>query len=55
MPVKVISNSENIACMGGAILAGVANGIWPSIEAATEQFVSFKDIYYPNPDNVAVY
>lgn len=55
VPVKVISNSENTACMGCAILAGVANGIWSSLEEATEKFVSIKETYYPNPDNAAVY
>lgn len=55
IPVKVLANSENTPCMGAAILAGVANGIWPSIEEAAEQFVSVKETYYPNPDNAAVY
>lgn len=54
-PVKVISNSENTACMGCAILAGVANGIWPSLEEATERFVSIQETYYPNPEHAAVY
>ena len=35
MPVKVINNSESTPCMGCAILAGVANGMWNSIEKET--------------------
>ena len=55
MPVKVISNSESTPCMGCAILAGVANGMWNSIEEAANQFVTIKETYYPNPDNAQVY
>lgn len=55
IPVKVLANSENTPCMGCAILAGVANGIWPSVEYAAEHFVAVKETYYPNPDNAAVY
>ena len=55
IPVKVIDNSESTACMGCAILAGVANGIWNSVEEAAEQFVSIKETYEPNPDNRELY
>ena len=33
--------------MGCAILAGVANGIWTSVE--------IDEIYYPNPENKEIY
>lgn len=55
MPVKVIDNSESTACMGCAILAGVANGIWDSVEEATEKFVKIKEVYEPNKDNEQLY
>ena len=55
IPVKVVANSESTPCMGCAILAGVANGIWTSIEDAADQFVSIKKTYVPNPDNAEVY
>lgn len=55
IPVKVIADSESTPCMGAAILAGVAGGIWPSIEEACERFVRVKEIYYPNPENAEVY
>ena len=41
--------------MGCAILAGVANGIWASVEDAAEKFVEIKETYYPNPENAEVY
>lgn len=55
MPVKVVKNSGSTPCMGCAILAGVANGIWPSVEKAAENFVAIKETYYPNPENKKVY
>ena len=55
MPVKVINNSESTPCMGCAILAGVANGMWNSIDEATEKFVTIKETYYPDPDNKEIY
>ena len=55
MPVKVIENSESTPCMGAAILAGVANGMWPSIEEAAERFIKIKETYEPNPENAEVY
>lgn len=55
IPVKVVANSESTPCMGCAILAGVANGIWTSVESAAEHFVEIKKVYLPNPDNKQVY
>lgn len=53
--MKVIDNSESTACMGCAILAGVANGIWDSVEEAADQFVKVKEIYEPNKENEQIY
>ena len=55
VPVKVIKNSASTPCMGCAILAGVANGIWSSIEDAVEQFVEVEKTYLPNSENAKVY
>ena len=55
IPVKVIENSGSAPCMGCAILAGVANGIWESVEDATEKFVSIGETFYPNPENAKIY
>ncbi len=55
IPVKVLSNSENTPCMGCAILAGAANGIWPSIEYAAQRFVSVKETFVPNAENAEIY
>ena len=53
--MKVIDNSESTACMGGAFLAGVAKGIWDSVEEAADQFVKVKEIYEPNKENEQIY
>jgi len=55
IPVKVIKNSGSTPGMGCAILAGVANGIWSSVEEAADKFVEIKKTYYPNPENRKVY
>lgn len=55
IPVKVIKNSGSTPCMGCAILAGVANGMWTSVEDATEKFVEIEETYYPNPENAKIY
>lgn len=48
-------SSQDAACLGAAILAGVAAGVFESIEKACESMVQIKKIYSPNPDNHAVY
>lgn len=51
IPVKVIKNSGSTPGMDCAILAGVANGIWSSVEEAADKFVEIKKTYYPNSEN----
>lgn len=43
------------ACLGAAILAGTAVGIYESIEKACENMVEIKTRFNPNPDNRAIY
>ncbi len=40
---------------GGAILASVAAGVYPSVDAACEQIVSVRDTVHPDPAAVAAY
>lgn len=47
--------SQDIACLGAAILAGVAVGAFRSIEAACASMVRVKRVYTPNPEHFAVY
>jgi len=51
----VTTNSPEAACLGAAILAGKAVGMFPSLQAACGQMVSIKERFEPNPDNAAVY
>lgn len=39
-PIVVTRNPEDAACLGAAILAGVATGIWINVEQAVEEAVS---------------
>jgi xylulokinase len=53
-PVLTMKNEE-AACLGAAILAGTAIGMYNSIEEACERMVSVKERFEPNPANAAVY
>jgi len=52
--VKVTEN-EDAAPVGDAMLAGVASGVYASFEEAAEENVHIKTVYYPNPENKKVY
>jgi len=54
VPVVTMENEE-AASLGAAIVAGVAAGIYPSIEEAVERMIRIKDRYEPNVDNTDVY
>ena len=54
LPVKVPVVREATA-LGGAILAGVGAGLYPSIRAAAERVVKWDKVYQPNPENHKVY
>lgn len=47
LPVKLMSTNESSACLGAAILAGVASGIWPSYEEAADTLIRPEYIYAP--------
>lgn len=47
--------SQDTACLGAAILAGVAAGVFESIESASDALVKIKKVYTPNEKNHAVY
>jgi xylulokinase len=53
-PVLTTMNEE-AACLGAAILAGKAVGLYSSIEKASENMVAIKERFVPNPDNAEVY
>ena len=55
LPITIMKNQENECCLGAAILAGVAGGLWESIDQAVEAMVEKKKIYEPNPENYEAY
>jgi xylulokinase len=54
LPV-VTTENEEAASLGAAILAGVAVGVFPSLDAAIERMVAVKDRYQPDPGTRAAY
>lgn len=53
-PVLTMENEE-AACLGAAILAGKAVGMFRSLNEACEEMVSLKERFDPNPENFEVY
>lgn len=53
--LNVTYSAQDTACLGAAILAGKAVGVFESIEAAVDSMVRIKRTFTPNPDNKAVY
>lgn len=51
----VTTENEEAACLGAAILAGSAVGVFGSLEQATDQMVVVKQRFEPIPENRAVY
>jgi xylulokinase len=46
---------EDAAVRGDAMIAGVATGVFPDLQAASSSMVTIRDRYDPNPANRAVY
>jgi xylulokinase len=53
-PVLTMKNEE-AACLGAAILAGTAVGMYKGIDEACQRMVSIKERFDPNPANFDVY
>ena len=51
----VITESDEAACLGAAIVAGVGAGIFDSLQNACDKMVEVKNVYKPNPANRAIY
>lgn len=47
--------SQDVACLGAAILAGVAGGIFESVEYACASMIKVGRVYEPNMENHAIY
>lgn len=53
--LNVTYSAQDTACLGAAILAGKAAGVFESIEAAVASMVKIKKSYEPNMENHAIY
>ena len=53
--LNVTYSSQDTACLGAAILAGTAAGIFQSVDSAVEQMVQIKRSFVPDPDRHAIY
>lgn len=55
IPVTVSDVNESASCLGAAILAGVASGIWESCEEAVDGIISGGTVYTPHEELKAAY
>ncbi len=53
--LQVTASSQDTACLGAAILAGAAVGIFSSVEDAVQSMVQVRRCYEPNQDNRKIY
>ena len=53
--LHVTYSSQDTACLGAAILAGKAAGVFESIESAVDSMGKIKKTFEPSPANRAVY
>jgi len=51
----ITTKNEEAACLGAAILAGTAVGMYQSIDEACERMVAVKERFEPNPANSEIY
>jgi xylulokinase len=51
----IITDNEEEACLGAAIVAGKGIGIFSSLKEASSKMVNIKQRYDPDPENKAVY
>ncbi len=54
-PVTTTLHEEDAACLGAAILAGKAVGLFRNLEDAVEGMVAIRERLEPNPKNSKVY
>lgn len=51
----ITSHSEEAACLGAAIVAGVGVGLFDSLQGACDRMIKPKESYDPRPEVAAVY
>lgn len=55
LPVRTMKTTDYAACLGAAILAGVAAGVWSSVVDTAEALASYETEYLPHPSHKPVY
>lgn len=55
IPISTTANNESEGCLGAAILAGTACGIWDGIEDAAKTLIKPGRTYIPNEQNREAY
>lgn len=54
-PLNVTYSSQDTACLGAAILAGYAAGVFESVSSAVESMVSIRRTFEPDTENYKIY
>jgi len=54
---KIITttNDQDAACLGAAIIAGKAIGLYKNVKDASEKVIKIQNEYLPNPKNRVTY
>lgn len=53
--LNVTYSAQDTACLGAAILAGTAAGLFESVESAVDRMVRIKRSFVPDPERHAIY
>lgn len=54
-PICVTNSRDTAACLGAAVLAGYAVGIFKDIQSACDNMIQVVNRFEPNPANAAIY
>jgi sugar (pentulose or hexulose) kinase len=55
LPVTTMKNTGDAACLGAAVLAGTAAGVWPSVAEALGCIVEHEGRFQPDPATAGAY
>lgn len=55
LPLRTMKTTDYAACLGAAILAGVAAGLWSSVADTATRLAAPQDSYTPDPASKALY
>jgi xylulokinase len=54
-PVVTMKNTQDSACLGAAMIAGVGVKLWPSVSEIASKVIEIEKVYMPNKANRAAY